>query len=177
MAVVDTGQWILTLLPEGLPGRGRESPDVLQAAQERDRGMLSAKHMDRSGEFVLFFNDQRAMLLFFNDDRGVVENVEVWEGPCLVAGFPNRPAWPDNAEEYCCGCGDCYFASGRHSIPRAEGFLLMQECLRIGEPTASLPEKRRDFTQPTFPGMEEFIITEGERCKVEWRKVASGNLL
>jgi hypothetical protein len=146
----------------------------MQAAQDRDRGILFAKRAGRSGEFVLFYNDRRAMLLFFNNG---MDSIEAWEGPCLVAGFPHRPAWPEEPEEYRCGCGDCYFASGRHSIPRGEGFLLFQECLRIGELATRLPEQKKDYTQPPLPGMQEFIIPDEEWRQVEWCKVESGNYL
>ena len=174
---VEGGIWVLTLLPVHCSGRRTESPDVIQAAKDRDRGILLARRPQSPGEFHLFFNEHRAMLLFFDVAQEVIDTIEAWQGPCFVAGFPNRPRWPEDRVEYCCGCGDCYFASGRHSLPRGDGFLLFQECLRAGGLPTHLPEKKASFTQPALPGMEEFLIPDEEWRRVEWYRVESGDEL
>src|SRR6266850_2000174 len=118
--------WLLKLHP---PESAPSTPDIepLLAKAEAERGgIVSAQAHDRQHEFLLFFNEERAMLLHFSNERRGLESMEVWEGPCLVASFPNRPPPDSGRIEYCCPNGDFYCASGQYSIPRHEAFLVLR---------------------------------------------------
>jgi hypothetical protein len=135
---------------------------VLRAARESESGNLVAKRAGGAAVLTLDFGGSHAILHYRQGG----------EGSWLYPTFPHRrppPGLPK--EQLCSGCGiwlgswDEFLSSV--GIRRADAFALAQAILRTGKLPAEVPES--PHPQLVFPGMEAFLVPDGEWRAVEWR--------
>jgi hypothetical protein len=134
--------------------------DVIRNAAARSSGTLYARRVNGAEELELTFNDTRAILEFGQSE----------EGPFFRPVFPYRAVPPSEPEEFHCGgCGIPIVWPRSETIPRKDAFALAREFLATGELPPSVPGEKDK--QLILPGMEEFVLSDDEWRRVEWREI------